>query len=184
MTCPLCFDISPASFMHVHAVELALLKLQYTMSHALMNSNSLRCVNAAVPLWLFTCLLALPALQGFLWQPLSLAWMSADPHYLAHATAAILLGAAVIWPTLYGTQVTQATRVAARAAARLLFLATSYMSVTTPYGLLQFHLPAVMASQGRWVLFACMAWVQGALLQVSPPLQLMEGREREPWSCM
>jgi hypothetical protein len=79
---------------------------------------------------------------------------------------ATVLGAAVIWPSLRGQQVTQRTQAAARAATRLLFLTTSALSSTRPTGLLQFHLPAVMASQGRWAVFASLAWVQGALLRV------------------
>lgn len=105
-------------------------------------------------------------LQGFLCQPLLAAWISRDVHYLTHVIGATLLGAAVIWPTLHGVRVTLGT--AARAATRLMFLATSSASTTRPAGLIHYHLQAVLASQGRWAVLTAMAWVQGVLLQVGP----------------
>lgn len=106
--------------------------------------------------------------QGLLCQPLLLAWASRDPYYVFHLLVSPLVVAGVIWPAFKCRHVVRSTRIATRTAARLMFLAFSYMSVNTPHGLLQFHLPAVMASQGRWALFTSMAWLQGLLLQVSP----------------
>jgi hypothetical protein len=51
----------------------------------------------------------------------------------------------------------------------------------TPQGLLQFHLPAVMALHGRWALFVAMAWMQGLLLQVR---LASSTRAATGWLCM